>query len=87
MAARSAGLKDSPSVMSQTLSMRSRSRPSISRSWRCMKSRLSQAVSQAEGPTVTNSHWPFNDCASTALPSSRCKARFGRPRVGVISVP
>ena len=86
--ARSAGAIGASSITSQTLSMRSRSRPVISRSCRCMNRRCSQAVSQAPRPTTTSSHCPFSDAALTRLPSRSVKGRSaGTARAGSINVP
>ena len=74
------------SVTSQSLSMRSRSRPSISRSWRCRYRRFSQAGvagGRAQRPAAATG--PRSDAASTGLPSSVRSGSAGRLRVGRIS--
>jgi len=84
------GLMGPSSVTSHTLSRRSRSRPVISRSWRCMNKRSSQACSQAEGATTTKIHCPRSERACTAWPCRSFMGKLGHsceaPGRGVMSV-
>ena len=67
--------------------MRSRSRPLISRSWRCRYSRFSQAAAQAPLSTATSSHCPARlRKGSGADPFSGVADTAGIGTVGCTSV-
>ena len=84
----SAGFTGASSITSHSLSMRSRSRPFISRSWRCMNNRCSQASAQAPLSTTTSNHCPARPRSTWgALPSSGCAATAGMGTVGWIRSP
>ena len=69
IAAATAGATGSGLSTSQTLAMRSRSAPIISRSWRSRNRLLSHSLSQPAGATTISSHWPLSVVSGTEWPS------------------